>query len=249
MRRVQAGTSRKSYPGKRGIAKRDSAGYPSRTVMPVPFQDHDTLLFIGDSITDCGRDRPVGEGPGLGSGYVSLVNAALGARVPEKHIRVLNTGVSGDRVVDLRARWQADALDHKPDWLSILVGINDVWRQFDHPEWAPRRQVTPGNFKKGLHELRASVVGKVKGVFLLSPFFLELNPGDRMRAVMDRYRGIVREVASDEGARFVDLQEAFDRYLAERLSQTIAADRVHPNLTGHQIIADAFLAAAQLPLA
>jgi lysophospholipase L1-like esterase len=103
-------------------------------------QPNSKLVMIGDSITDCGRARPVGEGlfEALGKGYVSLVDASLQAKEARQRIRVVNMGTSGNTVRDLKARWQSDVFDLNPDWLSIMIGINDVWRQFDSPlqaEW------------------------------------------------------------------------------------------------------------------
>jgi len=94
------------------------------------------LLMIGDSITDVGRARPIGEGRNdeLGKGYVSFVDALLNSVYPQAAIRVINMGISGNTVRDLKARWQTDVLNLKPDWLSIMIGINDVWRQFDSPK-------------------------------------------------------------------------------------------------------------------
>ena len=81
-------------------------------------KDHATLLFIGDSITDTGRAYPVGELAGLGDGYVSLVDGLIAARSPKNQIRILNTGVGGNRIIDLEARWKSDAIDLSPDWRS-----------------------------------------------------------------------------------------------------------------------------------
>src|ERR1019366_2799740 len=102
------------------------------------------LLFIGDSITDCTRARPVGEGlfNALGTGYVALVDALLGAAIPERQIRVVNMGTGGHTIRDLKSRWETDVLALKPDWLSIMIGINDVWRQFDLPR-QPETHVDP----------------------------------------------------------------------------------------------------------
>src|SRR4051812_38576374 len=93
------------------------------------------LLFIGDSVTDCERVKPEGEGlfAALGNGYVSYVDALLQAVYPEWGIRVVNKGISGNTVRDLKNRWQEDVMDQKPDWLSVMIGINDVWRQYDTP--------------------------------------------------------------------------------------------------------------------
>ena len=81
------------------------------------------MLFIGDLITDCGRTRPLGQrsGNGLGQGYVSLIDSILGAAIPERPLRVLNTGIGGNRVTDLAARWQTDVLDLEPHWLSVMI--------------------------------------------------------------------------------------------------------------------------------
>ena len=91
------------------------------------------LLFVGDSVTDCGRLRPIGAGshPALGDGYVSQVDTALRALRPDPAIEVTNMGVSGDMIRDLAGRWERDVLEVGADWLSVMIGINDVWRQFD----------------------------------------------------------------------------------------------------------------------
>src|ERR1700712_5153447 len=92
--------------------------------MPLDLQPGQTYLFIGDSITDVGRrDEP----EGLGNGYVRLIRDYLYAKDPVKAPRVINTGISGNRVTHLQKRWKEDVLDHAPDVVSIKIGINDVW--------------------------------------------------------------------------------------------------------------------------
>jgi len=48
---------------------------------------------------------------------------------PERAIRVITAGVGGNTCRDVAARWQKDVLDVTPDWVSLMIGINDVWRQ------------------------------------------------------------------------------------------------------------------------
>jgi lysophospholipase L1-like esterase len=198
------------------------------------------LLFIGDSITDCDRERPFGEGLGLGNGYVSLVNALLGAAHPETPLRVVNVGTSGHTVRDLAARWQTDVLAHHPDWLSIMIGINDVWRQFDSPlqtEW----HVLLDEYSSTLERLIQLTQPQLQGLILMTPYFIEPNKSDHMRAVMDQYSGAVRQLAEKYHAVFVDTQAAFDAALEYHHPHFLAWDRIHPNPTGHMIIARAFL--------
>jgi lysophospholipase L1-like esterase len=216
-----------------------------REAMKIPCNR--MLLMIGDSITDCGRARPIAESVSwdLGNGYVALVNALLGATCPEQKIRIRNMGVSGNTVRDLAARWQTDVVDARPDWLSIMIGINDVWRQFDSPlqvEW----HVTQGEYATTLEQLVRTTRPRLDGLVLLTPYFIEPNRADPMRAMMDQYGEVVRDLARRYDAVFVDTQAAFDAVLTKVHPMALAGDRVHPTLAGHMIIAQAFLKALQV---
>ncbi|ANY65302.1 GDSL family lipase [Paenibacillus sp. BIHB 4019] len=203
------------------------------------------LLFIGDSITDCERNKQDGEGlfGALGRGYVAQVDALLQAVYPELGIRVVNMGTGGHTVRDLKARWQEDVTDKKPDVLSIMIGTNDVWRQYDTPfitEW----HVYIEEYEQTLRELVAlakPVAGS--GIVLMTPFFLESNEQDAMRRTMDEYGAIVRRIAVETGCLFIDTQAAFNKVLAHLYSATLAWDRVHPTAAGHMVLARAFLQA------
>ena len=95
-------------------------------------QENAVVLFQGDSITDAGRLRDDPEH--MGGGYAALAAAWFSARFPERRVRFLNRGISGNRTADLRARWQRDCIDLRPDWVSILIGINDTWRRYDRSD-------------------------------------------------------------------------------------------------------------------
>jgi lysophospholipase L1-like esterase len=200
------------------------------------------LLFIGDSITDCGRAKPAGEGlfGALGKGYVSLVDGFLQAVYPELGIRVVNVGNDGHTVLDLQSRWQEDVIDRKPDWLSIMIGTNDVWRQYDTPfikEW----HVYADQYESTLRALVEQTQSRVSNVVLMTPFYLESNEQDAMRRTMDQYGAIVKKIAEDTGTLFVDTQAAFNEVLKELYAATLAWDRVHPTTAGHVVLARAFL--------
>jgi lysophospholipase L1-like esterase len=202
------------------------------------------LLMIGDSITDCGRALPIGEAinDGLGNGYVSQVNALINATYPAHQIRVLNTGVSGNTVLDLEARWGRDVLALRPDWLSVMIGINDVWRQFDSPlqaEW----HVSLETYTTTLEKLIAQTRPKLKGLVMLSPYFIEPNKSEPMRALMDRYGAAMKNIAERHEAIFVDTQAAFDAAMKHIHPMTLALDRVHPGQVGHALLTRAFLTA------
>lgn len=200
------------------------------------------LVMIGDSITDCDRARPVGEGlfGAIGNGYAGLVSGLLGSVYPERNIRVVNMGTSGNTVRDLSERWQTDVVGLKPDWLSIMIGTNDVWRQFDLP-MQKELHVPVDEYGETLERLVRDTLPSLKGMVLMTPFYMENNRGDAMRAMMDKYGAVVKEFALKYNTCFVDTQAAFDAILQHCHSAAIAWDRVHPNVVGHMLLARAFL--------
>ena len=208
------------------------------------FEKGDKILFIGDSISDFDRARPVGEGlfNAWGTSYVSDVGALLGCAMPEMALRVVNMGISGNNVRDLTARWQSDVMDQKPQWVSVLIGINDVWRQFDSPLMT-ETHVPPEEYRAAYAALIERTLPHVKGMVLMSPYVMEPNRADPMRARMDEYVAIVRDLAERYGQTFVDLQAGWDALFEHMHPMNIAWDRIHPNQTGHMHIARQFLKA------
>lgn len=209
------------------------------------FEDGDRILFAGDSVTDRGSQNPIGEGlfDNLGFGYVRMVENLLAAWYPERNIRVTNAGISGNTSRGLLARFDRDVVAHKTDWLSICIGINDVWRQFDTPA-IPSSAVTPEEYEKNVEEMILRMKDKVKGIFLLSPYYIEANREDRMRRRMDEYVEICRRLAERHDCIFVDFQQMFEDYCKIQHSSKLAWDRVHPNQMGAMLMAKTFLAAA-----
>ncbi|OLS40027.1 SGNH/GDSL hydrolase family protein [Bacillus sp. MRMR6] len=200
------------------------------------------LLFIGDSITDCERAKPEGEGlfGALGKGYVSYVDGLLQAVYPGLGIRVVNKGIGGHTVRDLKHRWQEDVIAQNPDWLVVMIGINDVWRQYDTPfikEW----HVYLDEYEETLRELVVETKPFVKEMVLMTPFYLESNEQDPMRRTMDQYGQVVKKIAEENNCLFVDTQAAFNIVLKDLYSATLAWDRVHPTTAGHMTLTRAFL--------
>ncbi|PQP90565.1 SGNH/GDSL hydrolase family protein [Paenibacillus sp. AR247] len=173
------------------------------------------LVMIGDSITDCERKFPYGEGlfQGVGKGYVSLVDTLLQTAYPELNLRVTNMGIGGNTVRDLKERWQTDVLD--------------LLEEYEHT----------------LTELAEQVRPRLKGLVIMTPFYIERSAEDGMRRRMDEYGRAAHRVAERVGALFVDTQAVFEPMLGYVHPTAIASDRVHPSLTGHMLIARAFLQA------
>ncbi len=206
------------------------------------FQNMDRIVFAGDSVTDMGSTNPVGEGlfDSLGQGYVRMVDNMLAACYPQIKVRVTNSGISGNTSRDLLARFDRDVVALNPDWVSICIGINDVWRQFDTPA-IPDGQVLPEEYERNLETMILKVRDRVKGVFILSPYIMEPNSADMMRSRMNEYVEICRRVAEKHGCVFVDFQKMYEDYCSIRHSCFIAWDRIHPNEVGATLMAREFL--------
>ncbi len=200
------------------------------------------FLLVGDSVTDMGRKQPVGEGlfNPHGTGYPNVVQGLLTSVYPDYFVNVVNMGVSGNTVRDLKARWQTDVIDKKPDWVSVMIGVNDVWRQFDVPQ-CPTWGVGPDEYRATLSELVDRTQPLVKGMVLMTPVFWELNTADAMAARVREYGEICRGIAAEKDVLFCDAQAYADRVLAHCHSCYIAWDRVHPNIPGADVLAHALL--------
>ena len=207
------------------------------------FENNDRIVFAGDSVTDMGSLNPVGEGSrtdNLGKGYVRMVDNLLHACYPELKVRITNSGISGDTTRKLLERYDRDVVSLNPDWVSICIGINDVWRFFDTPT-RKDLQVPEDEYEANLEKMILAVKDNVKGVIIMTPYYIEPRMEDPMRAKMDVYGGICKKLAEKHGCRFVDLQKVFSDFCQNTHSGFIAWDRVHPNMIGATLIAKAFL--------
>ncbi|MGN0867191.1 MAG: SGNH/GDSL hydrolase family protein [Oligosphaeraceae bacterium] len=206
-----------------------------------------TLIFMGDSITDCGRLTSGGAGypTGLwGPGYPGLVASRLLADRPAEHWNILNQGISGNRVVDLYARWKRDCLNLKPDILSILVGINDLWHEktcqdgVEIPRFA--------QFYRMLLEWTRTTLPEIRLV-LMEPFAgLMGDVQAEWLEDVDQRCQIVRQLAREFGAALVPTREILQNALREAPVEYWLVDGVHPAPPFHQRLADAWLQATGL---
>jgi lysophospholipase L1-like esterase len=194
------------------------------------------IVFIGDSITDAERLR---DHPPYGNGYMSLVRALVTARHPELGLTWFNRGVSGDTVRDLDRRWAEDAIGLQPDWLSVMIGINDIWRAF---EGRDAEAVAIDEYEETLRRLVKRAVDETGcRLILADPYFIDADQEQPQLAETRRYALVVARLAAEFEALHVPSQRAFDRVLTTTGSQDWAHDRIHPNLPGHAVLAQAYL--------
>ncbi|MFI5643119.1 SGNH/GDSL hydrolase family protein [Kitasatospora sp. NPDC051705] len=222
--------------------------------MTIAIRPGSTVMFTGDSITDCRRRESE---DGLGYGYPLLVAGAWGHRHPDRPVTWLNTANAGDKVMDLQARWRRDVLDARPDVLSVLVGVNDMgWHTFD-----PKGFVIPAErFEADYDRLLAPLAEAGTRLILVEPFLLPIRavveagegPGgdavrigeeqrDAWRADLDPKIQAVRRLARRYGARLLAADGMFAELATTTEPEHWAADGVHPTPAGHAALAEAWL--------
>ena len=208
------------------------------------FKKGSRLLFIGDSITDMkwGRNEK-DRNHYLGHSYVYLIASRLGVDMPEVQLEFFNRGHSGNRITDLRSRWQKDAIDMKPDLLSVLIGVNDrkvkKGARFDAEKWGADYRHILTRSREANPDLR---------IVLLDPFVLKtgwwMNKGgewDASRTQIDQMRAVIAKLAKDFDAAQVPTQDVFDTAAKAVTPEHWIWDGVHPLPQGHELIARRWL--------
>lgn len=195
------------------------------------------FVAAGDSVTDCDRDflAPIWKSESLGNGYAYFLQAALTGFCPELNVQVINRGVGGDTSAQLLERWQEDVLELQPDFISILIGVNDAWRHFDGHARV-NEFIDVAAYKENCRRMISSGLDCGAGICIMSPFMLELNTADPLGSMVRQYSAAAREVAAEFHLPFVDLQAAFDKALFSRYTCNFSPDRIHPNEAAHMII-------------
>ena len=199
-----------------------------------------TILFQGDSITDSKRDRAEDFYPG--SGYATMIAGQLGFDNPGEY-QFINRGISGNRVSDLFARIKQDFINLKPDYLSILIGVNDVWHEIDS-----RNGLSEEKYERIYDLLISEILEELPDIriMILEPFVLEGTATQATPAQPDRWitfrdevprrAAAARRIARKHHLVFVPLQECFDYFAATVPADQLLYDGVHPTPMGHELI-------------
>ena len=201
------------------------------------FESGEKVLFIGDSITDCGRRDA--HAP-FGHGYVRKITELITARYPERHITYVNKGIGGDIVEGLESRWDMDVIDEKPKWLSVKIGINNASRQ--HAEGVPTEQYLPiweACYRRILTRAKTELDASL---FLFEIFYIAEDVDMPRPLDVVAYNASIHRLAEEFEARLIPTSTAFASAVAARPGALwTTQDWVHPNAEGHTLMALEFL--------
>ena len=201
------------------------------------------ILFQGDSITDAGRDKR--NYHDVGPGYPKYASEAIAAACPDVEFEFINFGISGNRTSQLFDRLYRDGIAFQPDVVSVLIGINDIWHRYGGEHIATTDEQFALNYRCILERLRNETNAKI---IMLSPFLLDAEPFEGMRADLERRLPIVRKLAEEFADVYVPLDKHFDEALKTQPEPLYySKDGVHPNDNGRMFIGKIYAEAA-IPL-
>ena len=199
------------------------------------------VVFLGDSITDCGKNNDRGSLIPIGQSYVMLISSRLGKDKPMQHTFV-NSGISGDRCVNVLARIKIDCWNMQPDVVSLLIGVNDVWHEFDG-----QNGVSAERYESVMRMILTDtkkVLPRVKFI-LMAPYLLKdavtKDYTDQFKEEVDKRAKIVEKLAAEFDAAYISLQNIFDSACQNAPASYWAGDGIHATPAGHQLIADAWM--------
>jgi lysophospholipase L1-like esterase len=222
-----------------------SASVLAQKPQPLPFfHANDVIVFQGDSITDGGRQRTGSDfNHIMGQDYGYILAAEVGAQYPERNLTFVNRGISGERVVDLAKRWQTDVIALKPNFLSILVGVNDTILTGDKAESV---EVYEATYDKLLSSTLAALPGI--RIILGEPFMLPVGKHKDTysadRKEIEKRQAVVRKLAAKYKLPLILYQDAFDRASQKTSPDRWSWDGVHPTYAGHGLMAQEWLRTA-----
>lgn len=204
----------------------------------------DSILFIGDSVTDVGRDRT--NAVDLGQGYPLMIATALKERYAELELSFSNRGIGGDKLKDMAARWEADCLSLNPTVVSILIGINDTWHAVGQDQFGSQEDLQ--QFEQLYRTLLTTLVeNSVRQIILMEPFVLPY-PIDRemWRSDLDPRIQVVRKLAYEFQADLIPLDGLLNAIgIKQGFALLTGEDGVHPTQKGHELIAKMWLDAVE----
>lgn len=223
-----------------GFTKEEKSGKNQKI---SPLGTGDTILFQGDSITDAGREKTkeLPNSPdSLGKGYAFLASAHLLHSNPDKNLTLYNRGISGNKVYQLQERWQKDAINLNPKWISILIGVNDYWHKRKH-----NYNGTVAVYEKDYRTLIKNTQEALPGVqfILCEPFILQGTSAVDETWVdpFKEYQQIAKQISKEFNTLWVPFQSIFNKALEEAEASYWAPDGVHPSLAGSHLMAHAWL--------
>lgn len=180
------------------------------------------ILFQGDSITDWGRDY--NDFYSVGWGYARFASEYIKEMFPEKELEFLNRGIGGNKVIDLVNRMDHDIIELQPDFVSILIGINDVWAHEGDRNWMPDNEFE-AQYRTVLDAIKEKTNAKI---MLIEPFLIPVSDKLHFREDLAPKIEIIRKLAREYACAYLPTDGLLNSAFIGDDPISYAEDGVHP---------------------
>ncbi len=200
------------------------------------------VLFIGDSITDVKFNSKNRFKFKVKEIYATQLKKKFKAY--SKDIKVEIKGIASNRTYHVYDRLTRDCIDLKPDIIIMLIGVNDAWENYGPENYPPLLRPLEPHMREIYRRINAELPNT--RVLYLMPFLIDaVEEKLPFHKTLDEFRELLKNLALENGAVIVDLQEVFYEAQKNNSPVSLAVDGIHPTTLGHKIIAEAIEAAIE----
>lgn len=193
----------------------------------IKLKSNSVVLFQGDSVTDCHRNRD--DITSMGDSYVKTMNEYL----KKYNIQVINKGISGNKVDNLLQRFDNDFKGVNPDYIFILIGVNDTWHDFPN-------QKDTATFKKEYELLISKIKEEINvPIIILEPFIIGFNEEITcMKNDLDEKIQVIKELANKYDLEYISFINEFNQLLTKDNYLEYTKEGIHLLDKGYEIISN-----------
>lgn len=201
------------------------------------------IIFLGDSITDAGRKNSPNQ---LGYGYVNILSESI--KGSEGKWSIVNRGMDGYIIERVARCLHHDCISLRPDYVSILVGINDIGMiACSKSSWQDKLYLLEDSIRS-YHEMLFDLSRETSAkVITLEPFVFPKD--DKYQDWIPWQKKMsknIHKLAKNYGAHFIPTQEPLNRKIEELGYEAVTTDGIHLTPLGHQLLADILKEAFQV---
>lgn len=204
----------------------------------IQIKDSDKVLFIGDSITDIKFNRRMHYK--IHGKRVYALQTSKVLRKKYHNLKFFYKGIASNRTYHVYDRLTEDCINLKPDIIIMLIGVNDAWEHYVPEQYPPLRRPMEPHMREIYRRIHAEL--DKPQLLILLPFMIDtIEEKLPFHKILNEYREQLRNLAEENHAEIVDLQEVFDAAQKQYAPKDLAVDGIHPTNLGHQLISEAVL--------
>ncbi len=196
------------------------------------------IIFVGDSITDPKFNfRMMKDIKGKNIYALQL------KKIFKKHsrdIKVEIKGIASNRTYHVYDRLTKDCISLKPDVIIMLIGVNDAWENYVPEKYPPLVRPMEPHIREIYRRFRAELPDAQ--ILYIMPFMIDaVEEKFPFHKKLDEFREILKNVALENSAKVLDMQQVFYDAQKKILPKDLAIDGIYPTNLGHKVMADAIL--------